>query len=202
MNVSLYLYTDHASFPSFFTSCKYHRNPRDSSPLCNVLRKGFINKVGCPIDIYFAPTNMEGDPSMDCERFTSHLGPIDDFLTAKNQNLDVHNSPLKFENTYNGHSFVARMSHDQSFVARIEIDHDIVRDCPEPSRRSSSVEVRADESIMMNTPMMNNANATKYSIGVLGDNATILAPKLEEGKRSWNVHNHSGITASLHRIAT
>ena len=118
---------------------------------------------------------------MDCEKFTSHLGPIGDFLTAKNQNLDVHNSPLKFENTYNGHSFVARMSHDQSFVARIEIDHDIVRDCPEPSRRSSSIEVRADESIMMNTPMMNNANATKYSIGVLGeDNATILAPKLEE----------------------
>lgn len=162
-----------------------------------------MNKVGCPIDIYFAPTNMEGEPSMDCEKFTSHLGPIGDFLTAKNQNLDVHNSPLKFENTYNGHSFVARMSHDQSFVARIEIDHDIVRDCPEPSRRSSSIEVRADESIMMNTPMMNNVNATKYSIGVLGeDNATILAPKLEEGKRSWNVHNHSGITASLHHIAT
>jgi hypothetical protein len=126
MNVSLYLYTDHASFSSFFALCKYHRNPRDSSPLCNVLRKGFINKVGCAIDIYFAPTNMEGEPSMECEKFTSHLGPIDDFLAAKNQNLDVHNSPLKFENTYNGHSFVARMSHDQSFVARIEIDHDSV----------------------------------------------------------------------------
>ena len=187
-----------------------HSNPRDSTPLCNVLRKAFINKVGCPIDIYFARQNMKGESSIECEKYTNHLGPIDDFLTAENPNLDAHNSPLKFENTYNHHSFVARMSHDQSFVARIEIDHDIVRDCPEPRRRSSSAEVHVDETIMMNTPMM-VVNATKYTVSsALGVNATILASNLEEKRvlkeeRStiWNHHNQSGITtASLHRIAT
>jgi hypothetical protein len=182
-------------------------NPRDREPLCNVLRKAFINKVGCPIDIYFAPQNAQGESSIECEKFTKHLGSLG-FLAANNPNLDVHSSPLKFENTYNGHSFVARMAHDQSFVARIEIDHDIVRDCPEPRRSASSVEVHADETVMLNTPMI-VANDTKYDADSdVGYNATVLASTLEakrlQDKRNtiWNSHNHSGIKSALHIIAT
>ena len=192
-------------FLIFFTS-----NPRDSAPLCNILRKAFINKVGCPIDIYFAPQNVKGESSIECEKFTNHLGPIHDFLAAEIPNLDGYTSPLKFENTYNGHSFVARMSHDQSFVARIEIDHDIVRDCPEPTqpRSSSVVEVHADETIMINNPFM-VINATKDTVGsAFGYNTSTLAPILKEksfeeksGSIFLNSHNQSGIKTSLH-IAT
>ena len=38
------------------------------------------------------------------------------------------------ENSYNGHSIVVRMSHDQSLVARIDLNHDVVTDCPGPKR--------------------------------------------------------------------
>lgn len=182
----------------------FFSNPWASDPLCNVLRKAFINKVGCPIDIYFAPQNTQEESSIECEKFTSHLGPIDDFLAADHPDLDGHSSPLKFENTYNGHSFVARMAHDQSFVTRIEINHDIVRDCPEPRRSASSVEVHADETVMLNTPMM-VVNATKLNAdSALRYNATILTPTLEakrlEKKRDsiWSSLNHSGINSALH----
>lgn len=137
-------------------------NPMDRDPDCNVLRKAFINKVGCPVDIYFAPANrVEG---YNCEVFTKHLGPLDKFLSSdtKTRNIDGHNSPLKFENTYNGHSFVARMAHDQSLVAKIELDHDIVRDCPEPKRSVAGVEVQVDERLLQGVPML-TTNATKLS---------------------------------------
>jgi len=110
------------------------KSPNGMDHDCNVLRKTLINKVGCPVDIYFAPQNkIEG---YDCELLSSHLGSIDSFLTSERKAGDIygHNSPLKFENTYNGHSFVARMSHDQSLVARIEFEHDTVKDCPNHER--------------------------------------------------------------------
>lgn len=117
-------------------------------PDCNVLRKAFINKVGCPVDIYFAPQNkVEG---YNCEKRTKHLGSLESFLSSdiKTRDIDALSSPLKFENTYNGHSFVARMSHDNTLVARIELDHDIVTDCPEPKRSGASVEVQVDERML------------------------------------------------------
>ncbi|KAL3811783.1 hypothetical protein ACHAXA_005174 [Cyclostephanos tholiformis] len=134
-------------------------NPKDFNPSCNVMNKAFINKVGCPIDIYFSPRTWEGhdegggDPKvlakeddMQCEIFSRHLGPLGPFLqsaaswsndpTVRNPLDDGWLSPLMFLNTYNRHSFVARMSHDKSLVARIDLDHDVVVDCPEPSRRA------------------------------------------------------------------
>jgi hypothetical protein len=96
------------------------------------------------------------------------------------------------------------MTHDQSFVARIEIDHDIVRDCPEPRRSASSVEVYAHETVMLNTPIV-VANATKSNTdSALGCNAAILTPipeaKRPEEKRNiiWCGLNHSGINGVLH----
>ena len=78
--------------------------------------------------------------------------------------LDGHKSPVKFENTYNSHSFVARMSHDQTLVARIEVDHDVVRNCPDPKRRRSSgdgarIEVLVEENSLVEA--RSSSNVTK-----------------------------------------
>ena len=131
------------------------------------MRKSFINKVGCPVDIYFAPENkqMEAGEDYNCETFTKHLGDLDTFLASDPTTRDVDGplSPLKFENTYNGHNFVVRMSHDNSLVARIELDHDVVSDCPEPKRNGDSVAVQADERLLSSLPvnnMMLEVNAT------------------------------------------
>jgi hypothetical protein len=136
-----------------------HSPPKDFDPSCNVMDKAFINKVGCPIDIYFSPRALEGyDEEMEiggprtsspgsprqCEIFTRHLGPLGPFLQRKaywddptvRALDDGWLSPLIFQNTYNRHSFVARMSHDKSLVARIDLDHDEVVDCPEPRKRA------------------------------------------------------------------
>ncbi|KAL7533882.1 hypothetical protein ACHAXR_008047 [Thalassiosira sp. AJA248-18] len=184
-------------------------NPKDMDPDCNVMRKAFINKVGCPIDIYFAPQNkVEG---YNCETFTKHLGPLDPFLLSDTttRDIDGHNSPLKFENTYNGHSFVARMSHDQTLVARIELDHDVVKDCPEPNKRGGAgVEVRVDERLLQGVPMPVNASESSNAWFVSAKvNATTAAPVLSGKPRQekhdllWH-NNHTGIISASVPIAS
>lgn len=175
-------------------------NTFDMDPDCNVIRKAFINKVGCPVDIYFAPQNrIEG---YNCETFTKHLGPLDPLITPP---LDARNSPLKFENTYNGHNFVARMSHDQSLVARIVIDHDVVMDCPEPKRSGAGVEVRLDEILLSRDTMEINATESVYSssnwLASTSHNATgspIIPRKFRPDKDKHDLlwHNHSGVISA------
>ena len=116
------------------------------------------------MDIYWAPQNkVEG---YDCERFDLHLGPFEEFVSSdpSTRDIDSYGAPLKFGNTYNGHSFVARLSHDNSLVARIDVDHDVVRDCPDPAKRTSAfAEVWVDESVMQGAPMTVMANSTESS---------------------------------------
>jgi hypothetical protein len=111
------------------------------NPGCNSLNKGFINKVGCPIDLYFSPPKSNPSSSFNCEVFADHIGAIDSFIKSGETDLDAFGTPVVHHGTFNTHSFVARMSHDQSLVARFEIDHDIVYDCPEPRRSAESIEV-------------------------------------------------------------
>ena len=120
---------------------------------------------------------------MGCERYASHLGSLDDFVAADRlPDLDDHSSPLKFENSYNGHSFVVRMAHDQSFVSMIEINHDIVRDCPEPQNRGRSVASHTDDIKIINAVSMMETNSTDKSAHIISDlsNATSLSCILRE----------------------
>ena len=117
---------------------------------------------------------------MDCERFASHLGSLDDFAAADRlPDLDSYSSPLKFENSYNGHSFVVRMAHDQSFVSRIDLNHDIVRDCPEPQNRGSGVASQTDDIRIINAVSMTETNSTDKCVPVISDlsNATLVSEK-------------------------
>mmetsp|Transcript_38181 Transcript_38181/g.65214 ORF Transcript_38181/g.65214 Transcript_38181/m.65214 type:complete len:292 (+) Transcript_38181:1-876(+) len=186
-------------------------NAKDMTPECNVLRKAFINKVGCPIDIYFAPQNkIEG---YNCEKFTKHLGPLDTFLASDptTRDIDGHNSPLKFENTYNGHNFVARMTHDGTFVAKIEVDHDVVKDCPEPTRRGAvGVEVPVDERMLSGVPLHAMAVNATANVAYASDvvNASSVRPVLttkrhrQRAKEDLLWQNRTGILSSAMPIAS
>ena len=182
----------------------HNRNEKDMNPDCNVMRKAFINKVGCPIDIYFAPQNkIEG---YNCEQFTEHLGPLEPFMVSdiKTRDVDGRNSPMKMTNTYNGHSFVARMSHDQTLVARIELESDTVRDCPELKRTSAGAEVHVDEKLLQGALMAINATKSDAWFAATTANASISSPILAKPhhhheKHGSLLHNHTGIisTASM-----
>eukprot|EP00585_Thalassiosira_rotula_P003467 CAMPEP_0196143476 /NCGR_PEP_ID=MMETSP0910-20130528/13459_1 /TAXON_ID=49265 /ORGANISM="Thalassiosira rotula, Strain GSO102" /LENGTH=542 /DNA_ID=CAMNT_0041404941 /DNA_START=1 /DNA_END=1629 /DNA_ORIENTATION=- len=189
-------------------------SPKDMNPSCNILRKAFINKVGCPVDIYFAPQNKK--EGFNCEKFTNHLGPLDSFLSSNHQTRDIegHDSPLKFSNTYNGHSFVARMSHDQSLVARIELHHDVIKDCPEPTRTGVGVEVRVDERMLQGVlvdAMLVNATKSVYVINsdvlVSAAQVNATASSIHGGKplkemRDLRWHNRTGSVAASMPMAS
>mmetsp|Transcript_42105 Transcript_42105/g.63558 ORF Transcript_42105/g.63558 Transcript_42105/m.63558 type:complete len:451 (+) Transcript_42105:76-1428(+) len=150
------------------------RTPENDNNLCNVLYRGFLNKAGCPLDIYFAGTQpadggtsqqrMEKkanytssystvEPSIACaEIFKMHLG----INRTPNNYLDDWSSPIKFEGSYLNHRFVARMRHDPSIVVdEIVMELDTARDCPVRSsvkasaatmeRVAQNIEVTVDE---------------------------------------------------------
>lgn len=156
---------------------------KDMNPGCNVLRKSFLNKVGCPVDVYFAPRS-KGAGGYDCEMFEMHLGPHAPAGRARDPDLDGRTSPLKFTNTYNGHAFHVRMSHDQSLVARIELDHDVIGDCPEPGRSGASAGVRASERLPRGAPVDTamDANATLSPVYAFGAWANATAAPIQPGK--------------------
>lgn len=113
---------------------------------CNLVTKGFVNKVGCEIDIFFATGGSfnstahhngasyeDAATNPQCEHFSAHLG------AESVGNMDDRVSPVAFENTYNTHRFIAKMSHDNSIVAEMFIENDVIGDCPDPSGTKEKV---------------------------------------------------------------
>lgn len=122
------------------------RTPENLMEMCNVQHKGFINRVGCPVDVYWAggtaaslpevssnKTDVEGDTEKisyrpTCsERFKFHLG----INPNPGDYLDDWNSPIAYEGTYLMHRFVARLRHDPNVVVdEVVMEESLVRDCP------------------------------------------------------------------------
>ena len=134
---------------------KYKRTPMKYNRLCNSLQRVFINRAGCPIDIYFAGVAGEGhmpssfipenngnprknkqglskpiSPNLcnSCfEKFKFHLGVNPSHSTDFDTRWD---SPVAFESTLLGHKFVARLRHNPGVVVdEFIIDRTVIRDC-------------------------------------------------------------------------
>lgn len=180
-------------------------NPTDLDPDCNVLRKGFVNKVGCPVDLYFSPQRKDSS-SFNCEKFTGRLGSIEAFDSTPKKSLDASGSPIIFQNTYNSHTYVARMAHDQSFVAKIELMHDIVQDCPEPKRSAISVEVQMGEMLLAAIPSTTVSNITESVNGynlksrIISTKANVTSPRAKIETFDWQ--NSTIITPASVQIAS
>jgi len=128
-------------------------HPPASRP-CNTVDISFRNQVGCPLHVYWA-NRLDEVPSegFACgEQFKFHLGTKpapQDFM------LDW-DSATKFEGSYIGHTFVARLASDPSVVIdSYTVEPSKIIDCPHLQKQqiSSSVdeqvaaEVRADGTI-------------------------------------------------------
>ena len=149
-------------------------------------------KVGCPIDIYFSPEQKNVD--FNCEVFSKRLGPLDSYLRkGPDRDIDGKGSPLFFQNTYNGHAFTARMSHDQSLVARIELSSDKVTDCPDP-KKGGAVKSPTMEILPMNTTESLHQDSTWSVAG--SHNSTL--PALARKARSHRAKSQPELYGSHH----
>eukprot|EP00980_Cylindrotheca_fusiformis_P028287 scaffold22589_cov138-Cylindrotheca_fusiformis.AAC.50 len=108
---------------------EFGRTPTPESRPCNTVDISFRNQVGCPLHVYWA--NRLDDVPQDgfsCgEKFKFHLGTKpapQDFM------LDWDSS-TKFEGSYVGHTFVARLASDPSVVIdSYTVEPTRVIDCP------------------------------------------------------------------------
>lgn len=140
------------------------RTPPSVYKRCNALSIGFTNKVGCPIDLYWAGTGagagsgagLDDDSS---NRSSPTTGSANNDSSGENNahgancheqfkshlgvnphpiNLDEWSSQTKYESTYLSHRYVARLRHDPSIVVDdITIQPATVRDCPSRKTRHS-----------------------------------------------------------------
>jgi hypothetical protein len=129
------------------------RTPTPEARPCNTVDISFRNQVGCPLHVYWA-NRMDEVPQegFSCgEKFKFHLGTKpapQDFM------LDW-DSATKFEGSYVGHTFVARLASDPSVVIdSYTVEPTLIIDCPNlkqqvsvSSDEKAEMEVRADGTI-------------------------------------------------------
>jgi hypothetical protein len=129
------------------------RTPTPEARPCNTVDISFRNQVGCPLHVYWA-NRLDEVPQegFSCgEKFKFHLGTKpapQDFM------LDW-DSATKFEGSYVGHTFVARLASDPSVVIdSYTVEPTLIIDCPNlkqqvsvSSDEKAEMEVRADGTI-------------------------------------------------------
>jgi hypothetical protein len=133
--------------------------PIDLEPDCNYVEKGLINKVGCDVDLYFAPPPADANSTFNCESHLIHMSSLENFLDSGLTLIDSFGGPVFHLRTYDTHSFVVRTSHDKTLVSRINIDADRVYDCPDPKRGIVQAEMKADR--MTIQPRAAQTNSTE-----------------------------------------
>lgn len=143
----------------------FGNRPISLDPDCNFLEKGMVNKVGCPIDIYFSPAKIDPNSSFDCETHLVHMDSLESFLASDQTAVNSYGSPVVYQRTFNTHSFTVRTSHDDSLVTRIEIEADRVYDCPELKRSIAQLEVKASGMLVQSQADSVALNTTAIGYG-------------------------------------
>lgn len=114
---------------------------------CNIIDIGFRNEAGCPLHLYWAGGNDDTpDSGFNCgEKFKMHLGT----KPATQDFMHDWESTTKFEGTFIGHTFVARLASDPSVV----VDHHTIQttkivDCPNLKQKVSTGSQQEAEAIV------------------------------------------------------
>lgn len=96
------------------TAPQFQRIPTHPKRLCNTIDVGFRNQVGCPLHVYWANqlTDVPGDGFNCGEKFRFHLGT----KPAPQDFFEDWNSMTKYEGSFVGHTFVARLASDPNIV--------------------------------------------------------------------------------------
>jgi hypothetical protein len=108
---------------------EYARTPTHEVRRCNTIDLGFRNQVGCPLHVYWAG-NLEEVPEegFNCgEKFKFHVGT----KPATQDFMFDWESSTKFEGTFIGHTFVARLaSNPEVVIDSYTLQPTRVMDCP------------------------------------------------------------------------
>lgn len=159
------------------------RTPPSVYKRCNALTIGFTNKVGCPVDLYWAGSNhnsmtvsllpggadndgyhqetdgVHKDGAQCFEQFQMHLG-----VNPHPYSLDEWSSQIKYESSYLNHRFLARLRHDPSVIVDdITIEPGTVRDCPGEKIKNSVGSGGLGEYVPMSVGVPNDTEEEKAS---------------------------------------
>jgi hypothetical protein len=108
---------------------EFSRTPTHELRRCNTIDLGFRNQVGCPLHVYWAG-NIEQVPDLgfSCgEQFKFHMGT----KPATQDFMYDWESSTKFEGTFIGHTFVARLaSNPEVVIDSYTLQPTRVIDCP------------------------------------------------------------------------
>ena len=135
---------------------KVKRTPTHKFRRCNTMSIGFRNQVGCPLHVYWASFLDSSDlPSegFSCgEKFKFHLG-----TNHASQNfISDWQSATKFEGSFLGHTFVARLaSNPDVIVDSYTLKPTQIVDCPNLKQvpieagkaKDEAIEVQQDERV-------------------------------------------------------
>jgi hypothetical protein len=96
------------------TAAPFQRTKTPPVRPCNTIDIGFRNQVGCPIHVYWANQLSDiPEQGFSCgEKFKFHLGT----KPAPQDFFRDWNSMTKFEGSFIGHTFVARLASDPSVI--------------------------------------------------------------------------------------
>lgn len=117
---------------------QFQRVPTHPVRPCNTIDVGFRNQVGCPIHMYWANqlSDVPGQGFSCGEKFRFHLGT----KPAPQNFFDDWNSMTKFEGSYIGHTFVARLASDPNVVIdSYTLEPTRIVDCPSMKQQVQSV---------------------------------------------------------------
>jgi len=111
------------------TVSDFARKPTPDKRPCNTIDVGFRNQAGCPLHVYWA-AGMDDVPDngFSCgEKFRFHLGT----KPATQDFFQDWESSTKFEGSYIGHTFVARLASNPNIVVdSYTVETTKVVDCP------------------------------------------------------------------------
>ena len=108
---------------------EYTRPPVPEVRRCNIVDVSFRNQAGCPLHVYWASgTKTIPETGFNCgEKFRFHLGT----KPATQDFMNDWESSTKFEGTFIGHTFVARLASDPNVVVdSYTVDTTKIIDCP------------------------------------------------------------------------
>lgn len=111
------------------TDPKFERTPEHRGESCNTIYQGFRNTLpNCPLHVYYVGEQRGVDGSFQCkEEFKFHLGLED----VTKDYMNHWDDRTKFETTYMGHTFVARLSSNPSvLVDTFRVKPTEIPDCP------------------------------------------------------------------------
>jgi hypothetical protein len=120
---------------------EYRRKPTHPQRPCNTIDVGFRNQVGCPVHMYWANqlADVPGEGFNCGEKFRFHLGT----KPAPQDFFEDWNSMTKFEGSYIGHTFIARLASDPNVVIdSYTLEPTRVVDCPRRKQQVQAVQHR------------------------------------------------------------